>query len=757
VLWVRLLAHVVGGGLHAFATMLASFLTGIAVGSALASRLATTMKRATRGFASAQLGIALLSLLAFASLSAIPDLAAALRGQGYPELLGDVVISMSTLFPAALLIGATFPLAVRILARDEHDAGLATAQVYAANTFGSIVGSLGAGFFVIPLLGFAGALASFAATNLAIAAFTSLVGESRRPLFAALAGAGGLLLLVAQPPTPWNVLQSSSLTLEARDDLDAIEYFGVGRSATVLMFSEHGHYHLRTDGLPEASIDPPGVWHNRWVLSRWLAALPVLARPDARSVLVVGLGGGEAVVSMPASVERIDVVELEPEVVAANRAIASRRWRDPLSDPRVHVHENDARNALLLTDSRFDAIVSQPSHPWSPGAAHLYTREFFELARSRLSSGGVLVQWIPLTYVDEALFRSVLVSLGSVFPNVRVYCPAPYSAALFVASGEALDMEANSARAIARSPAEYAGMGLGVEPDVRVALLLDEAGARSLGRDALLNSDGHNRLETRSPWVRERALGSGLHPFFDSMDPLVESFSGRRDAFYLLRELHPRRARRLAEALTDRIDRRVASAVLDARTRQAVDARPRLEGILRARPEHREARSALLRVTSQASLPEPLDDFEHTVVTGWRARTEGAWDALSALETELLALPRTHPLARDAARLRIEWRLSTKSPDRAREAIEIVDQSFRYHPEPGDLLLRARASTLAGQPAAALDTLSVFAQRIGPRNPERQRLAAAGLELAESIAAAQSHEALRSHVLSELVAKRGPR
>jgi hypothetical protein len=102
----------------------------------------------------------------------------------------------------------------------------------------------------------------------------------------------------------------------------------------------------------------------------------------------------------------------------------------------------------------------------------------------------------------------------------------------------------------------------------------------------------------------------------------------------------------------------------------------------------------------------------------------------------------------------LRWRQPSRD---SREAIEIVDQSFRYHPEPGDLLLRAPASTLAGQPAAALDTLSVFAQRIGPRNPERQRLAAAGLELAESVAAAQSHEALRSHVLSELVARRASR
>ena len=85
------------------------------------------------------------------------------------------------------------------------------------------------------------------------------------------------------------------------------------------------------------------------------------------------------------SIDRIEVVEIESEMIRANRAIADQRRRDPLSDPRVHITVNDARSALQLTRERFDAIVSQPSHPWTAAASHLYTREFFELVRSRLS------------------------------------------------------------------------------------------------------------------------------------------------------------------------------------------------------------------------------------------------------------------------------------------------------------------------------------------------------------------------------------
>lgn len=92
-------------------------------------------------------------------------------------------------------------------------------------------------------------------------------------------------------------------------------------------------------------------------------------------MLVVGFGGGVALEGVPSTVERIDVVELEPEVIVANRRLTGMRDNDPLADPRFNIVINDARNALRLTGKTYDAIVSQPSHPWTAGASHLFTRE----------------------------------------------------------------------------------------------------------------------------------------------------------------------------------------------------------------------------------------------------------------------------------------------------------------------------------------------------------------------------------------------
>ena len=107
-------------------------------------------------------------------------------------------------------------------------------------------------------------------------------------------------------------------------------------------------------------------------------------------MLVIGLGAGVAMEGVPDSVDSIDVIELEPQVVEANRFFADDRARDPLQDPRFNIIINDARSALTLTEKKYDAIVSQPSHPWTAGASHLYTREFMQLAKNHLSDARCL-------------------------------------------------------------------------------------------------------------------------------------------------------------------------------------------------------------------------------------------------------------------------------------------------------------------------------------------------------------------------------
>ncbi len=136
---------------------------------------------------------------------------------------------------------------------------------------------------------------------------------------------------------------------------------------------------------------------------------------------MVGFGAG----TLPAcwrwtELERLRVVELEPQVIEAMFSIGREKFAFSTMSGWCW-NNNDARNALLLTDERYDIIVSQPSHPWLAGSAALFSREFFQLGRERLTPGGVFGQWLNLFQMDTHTLKAMLRSFYRVFPRGAVF------------------------------------------------------------------------------------------------------------------------------------------------------------------------------------------------------------------------------------------------------------------------------------------------------------------------------------------------
>jgi spermidine synthase len=714
VLWTRLLIHGLGGSLYAFATMLATFLAGIALGSAGASPWARNTRSAGRGFVVAQLATALLSAAAYACLDLMPHAAPLLDQRGIRGAGFDALFAASVLLPSALAIGATFPFAVRILARDAAEAGVASARVYAWNTVGAIVGAVGAGFLVIPWLGFAGAATLAVGTNLALAAVAAWKTEGRLGWSGGLAIAGLALLAVLPPGPPERLLRSSPFSL--RPTPGEVVYRGVGRTASVLVLETQGEWLLRMNGLPESTVQPEGARAQRYSVAQWLGALPVLMRPGLESLLVIGLGGGIALEGVPPSVRSIDVIEIEREAVRANRALAGRRRHDPLSDPRVRIHVNDARNALLLSRQRFDAIVSQPSHPWTSGAAHLYTREFFELAGSRLAPDGVFVQWIGLHFVDEPLLRTLVATLCDVFPYVRAYRPARRPALLFAASARPFANRDEIDAALERQSEHFAGFGLFDVLDLEAAWFLDEAGATAFAGEALLNRDAHNRLEIRSPRVVRSPNQRSLLGVLAGFDPLPRRAAALRPAATARRLLErgaAGRAQRLETRSPAGAERAAVRGLVSLATRRSSRARRQLRAALEHDPRHPEARAAWLRLNAGAIVPplaEPLNPLEESCWLAWAERRRDRWQGVRRLDATLSQAHPREPLFREATRLRAWWRVASGKPALGREALTILDPILAASEHPGDLLLRARAALLADRPRGAVSTLDELLQ-----------------------------------------------
>lgn len=774
VLWTRLLGHILGGSVYAFATMLASFLLGIALGSAIAARKTRSPPQAACAFGWVQIGTASLTLIAFMAVNRLPALAGWLGAGATSGLAANVVIAALVLLPGAIFIGATFPLAVRVLARGGADAGPASGRVYAWNTVGAIIGAIGTGFVVLPALEYGGTLTAAAAVNLALAAvvgFAASLRAGEAPAASRRVGltavCGFVVLALVRPGEPWSVLRSSALTSSGQNASGKIVYYGVGRSATVLLTDDGILWSLRTNGLQEAKVLRPDTvsYSQNW---RWLTGLPVIARPDARKMLVIGLGGGNSLEAVPDSVTSIDVIEIEPDVLAANRCIADLRADDPLSDPRVRVCLNDARAALQLTSARYDIIVSQPSHPWTAGASHLYTREFFALLRDHLTPEGAFVQWMGLGFVNESLLKSLIATLGDVFAHVRVYRPVG-KMVLFLASATPLPVEQTAARLLTQSSNPFKLFGILAPEDFIAALSLDDAEARRFATGAPLITDDVNLLEMDSPRAMRHPLSAEewkqvFEPFIPAIE---ETRPGNRR--YLVRRILSRgewnRALRVAQASPDPVDRLICLGLVRLARGKTTEADSLLRDALRLDPKSPAARFTLVAMHREAysrddpeilALAAGATGLQQAIFQGWRLAREKSWAALRKLEEVLAQAKSSDDTYASAVRLRVLWRVHSGDAPLALEAITILNRSRMMVRSDGDILLLARASLVADDSVNLRAALRQLYKRL-KRTPQGRKLARAVLLLLPSISSenglAVEHKRLRARAL--LVLKKG--
>jgi spermidine synthase len=736
VLWTRLLGHLLGGSLDAFATMLASFLLGIALGSAIAARLATSRERATVGFGLAQLGIACIGYAIFALAGRLPELSRRL-GAGPQDPLASAALAGATLLPITLCIGATFPFAVRLLARSPEQAARATARIYAWNTLGAIAGALGAGFVLLPSLRFEGTVNVCVAASLALALLTALASRPRRTLLAAVAAAAGVVLIALPARAPWALLKSSPFA--SSPPRSPIFYSAVGRSCTVVLFDQGDLLRLYSNGLPEAVIDRIGVQPLAEV-ARMLGMLPAFLRPEARDLLSIGLGGGTVLEWIPSSIRSIEVIELEPQVLAVNQKAAAERAKDPLADPRVRVYLGDARGMLQLTDKRWDAIVSQPSHPWTAGASHLYTREFFTLVRSHLKPDGVFVQWIGLNFVDEPLLRSLASALVEAFGHVEAYQVGASPGMLFAASSAPFDSLEAARRALREHPEDYARLGFHRIEDFAPTRLLDEAGVRTLAEGGVPNTDDRNFLAARAARLGDDTLSSPeARVLWKDLDPLLAGTDGL-DRSALIRRLVATNHAERATALALTADGALQETGLgwaelgQARLGRAVR---HFERALKLDPGSSEAIEglAMSRVTDltegrpvEGISEDRLDPRLAAVIAGWRRAAVAEWDAVAALDGELARFEPGEGLFQEANRLRARWRLATKAPQMSAEAQAIMGNLVARKWSGVDAILYARAAVGAGRPTDAWGSLCEFA-RMARSNPHLRAQFPSALEV----------------------------
>ncbi len=428
VLWTRLLTLLFGATVFAFAIILAVFLAGLGLGSALAAYLLRRGQNAVRGLGWTQLllvptlflsGLVLARYLPFASPPAFTPVRS-LHGL-------HVVRALVVILPSAILWGASFPFALAAASASAKDTGRSSAYVYAANTIGAIIGALFTSFWIIPSYGsgWAERLLCIVAGISAAVTFQALTGLAARagkprwaaPLQPTWALAVGLVA-AAVIPTLSPAFLAHGRYIWWVDGRDRFPYVSEGASSTVAVHvAPDGYKNFHVSGRVEATDNP-----NDLRTERLIGHLSGLPHPRPESVLVVGMGGGisAGALSIYPEVKRIVICEIEPRVLGATRQFAKDNF-DVLDNPKVEIVFDDARHFLATTREKFDVITSDPIHPWVRGNSILFSREYYHIVRDRLKPGGLATQWVPLYETSELAIKIQMQTFMEAFPNGTVW------------------------------------------------------------------------------------------------------------------------------------------------------------------------------------------------------------------------------------------------------------------------------------------------------------------------------------------------
>lgn len=329
-----------------------------------------------------------------------------------------VISAMLVILPVTFLSGFSFPLACALYARDHHGVSSSIGRILLFNTAGTVIGPLITAFLLIPLRG----------AGLSVLFFVVF-----------LLGAAFLLLRKQETTRKSGVLKTISVTVAAilflvlifipearilppsftRFDREIIEYRETVEGTWVVGREPGGKGAALSTYVNNSAVI--GSSYDAIKVVKMVGHLPFYTGLKCQNVLVVGFGIGvttSAIASHP-EVERIDCIELVAGLKDAAHYYSGLN-NNIQNDKRLNVISGDGRNYLQATGKKYDLISSDPTHPIL-GSGSLYTREYFELCKSKLNPGGMVSQYLPLHKLLPDDFLGIIKTFQSVFPGATIW------------------------------------------------------------------------------------------------------------------------------------------------------------------------------------------------------------------------------------------------------------------------------------------------------------------------------------------------
>jgi len=704
--WTRMLATFIGSSTYSFTLMLATFLLGIVIGSAIFGRYFSRLRQITPSiFAWTQSAIAVFALCFLFFFRELPGLIPAILRATTNSFAGMLFAQFVTcalaMLPVAILFGLAFPLVLSLVCAhgDAQNTGASVGRAYAANTAGAIAGALLSGFVLLPAVG-SFRLIVLAAIGNAVLGLAVWLSEERRTWAGIAVNAATVSMLVY---VAWsNAFYSRTiagfgallygnfheqrLTVQEIADTEDVVFFEDGVNASISVTRSEDYVALKTNG----KVDASNLDSSTQLL---LGDLGAVFHPHPRRVVIIGLGGGmtaSAVARFP-DVERIDCVEIEPAVLRA-QPFLTRLSRGVLSDPRLHLIFDDARNFLQTSREPYDLIISEPSNPWIAGISSLYTTEFYAVLRQRLAPGGAFVQWIQAYGLTPEDFRMIVASASPSFGELSLWRSGGRDY-LLLARTDKTEFTFERARKLWGEPElyqDFQALHLTAPEAWPVYFRLNDGELRAMAADAQVNTDDRTRLEYNAP---KRLLAE---PLTDELARYISSFhTGPAPNNVAVADL-PSVRLAAAEAALDLNDSRAAEWIAQVGEVAPAGRLPYLKGRLALEQNRLQKAVELLKEAAQ-------QNTNLLYVIYWLARAEaqaGMFDpASNALERVLKLSPRDKNALLASVHLaqqRGDWDRAVAFQIRLRDAEFGIDAGS--YCMLGDLYLRKGDRAAAEQP-----------------------------------------------------------
>lgn len=417
--WFRLLVFYLQGAAYSFSIMLILYLLGIGLGSLCYSRYlekrfnAASLVDSSMTLGVVQLLIGLLGILTLPLYWFLPlawrVMVASVGAESWLMIiLQKSLIAGAIILPPTFLMGIAFPLVARIYKAGGSADSTTVGRLYAANTFGAIVGVLVTGFVLFDQIGLQNALLVMSICSLGVGITFALKASAQVSKYRWVLGALTAAFVLISVVTPSRLLIANfekykgTLLFYRESASDIIMVHEDDKGVRTIAFS---------DGRGTSSTRPRVNYVNRL-----LAYSTMMMKPDAKDIAVISMGAGNtasAYTKFP--IESLDIIDISSGPFEAADYFFTNQ--DVLADPRVHTHVEDGRNFLLLAGKKFDVIELEPPTLTSDGVVNLYTREFYEIAYAKLKPGGLLSQWIDVRQTGREASYMLIKTMLEVFPG----------------------------------------------------------------------------------------------------------------------------------------------------------------------------------------------------------------------------------------------------------------------------------------------------------------------------------------------------